>query len=62
MIKHPIAFVPQRVADLPRATLRERLAIVMYGTNLVLMTETVTPSADEILAAVQRLTDVPVRR
>jgi hypothetical protein len=59
---HYIAFVPQRVADLPRATLRERLAIVMYGTNLVLMTETVTPSADDILAAVHRLTDVPVRR
>lgn len=59
---HYIAFVPQRVADLPRATLRERLATVMYGTNLVLMTETVTPSADDILAAVERLSDVPVRR
>jgi len=28
----------------------------------VLMTETVTPSADDILAAVARLSDVPVRR
>ena len=59
---HYIAFVPQRVADLPRATLREQLAIRMYGTNLVLMTETVTPSSDDILAAVERLSDVPVRR
>jgi hypothetical protein len=40
---HYIAFVPQRTADLPRATLRERLAIRLYGTNLVLVTETVTP-------------------
>ncbi len=59
---HYVAFVPQRVADLPRATLRERLAIRMYGTNLVLMTETVTPSGDDILTAVERLSDVPVRR
>jgi hypothetical protein len=34
----------------------------MYGTNLLLMTETVTPSAEDILAAVERLSDVPVRR
>jgi hypothetical protein len=59
---HYIAFVPQRAADLPRATLRERLAIRKYGTNLVLMTETVTPSGDDILAAVELLSDVPVRR
>lgn len=59
---HYIAFVPHRVADLPRATLRERLVLRMYGTNLVLMTETVTPSGDDILAAVERLSDVPVRR
>jgi len=58
---HYIAFVPQRTADLPRATLRERLAIRMYGTNLVLLTETVTPGGDDILAAVKRLSDVPVR-
>lgn len=57
-----IAFVPQRAADLPRATPRERLAIRTYGTNLLLMTETVTPSGDDILAAVERLSDVPVRR
>jgi hypothetical protein len=59
---HYIAFVPQRAADLPRATLRERLAVRMYGTNLLLMTETVTPSSEDILAAVERLSDVPVRR
>jgi hypothetical protein len=59
---HYIAFVPQRTADLPRGTLRERLAVLMYGTNLVLMTETVTPGSDDILAAVERLSDVPVRR
>lgn len=59
---HYIAFVPQRAADLPPATPRERLAIRMYGTNLLLMTETVTPSAEDILAAVERLSDVPVRR
>jgi len=59
---HYIAFVPQRAADLPRATPRERLAIRMYGTNLLLMTETVTPGGDDILAAVERLSDVPVRR
>jgi hypothetical protein len=59
---HYIAFVPQRPADLPPATPRERLAMRMYGTNLLLMTETVTPSADDILAAVERLSDVPIRR
>jgi hypothetical protein len=59
---HYIAFVPERVADLPRVTLRGRLAIRRYGTNLVLMAEAVTPSVDDILAAVERLSDVPVRR
>lgn len=59
---HYIAFVPERAADLPRARLRERLAIRMYGTNLLLMTETVTPGSDDILVAVERLSDVPVRR
>jgi hypothetical protein len=59
---HYIAFVPQRAADLPGARPRERLAIRRYGTNLLLMTETVTPSGDDILAAVERLSDVPVRR
>jgi hypothetical protein len=52
--------VPNRVSD--GRTARERLAIRIYGTPLVLMTETVTPARDEILAAVERLSDVPVRR
>ena len=30
--------------------------------NLLLMTETVTPGADDILAAVECLSDVPIRR
>jgi len=34
----------------------------MYGTNLLLMTETVPPGGDDILAAVERLAEVPVRR
>jgi hypothetical protein len=34
----------------------------IYGTTLVLMTQTVTPSGDDILAAVERLSDVPIRR
>jgi hypothetical protein len=34
----------------------------MYGTNLLLMTETVTRSGNDILAVVERLSDVPVRR
>lgn len=59
---HYIAFVPNRISDLPGRTARERLAIRMYGTSLVLMTETVVPAGDEILAAVERLSDVPVRR
>ena len=57
-----LAFVPQRTSDLPRPTLRERLAIKIYGTSLLLMPQTVTPSADAILAATQRLSDVPIRR
>jgi hypothetical protein len=59
---HYIAFVPKQAAGVPRPSPRERLAMRMYGTNLLLMTQTVTPSADEILAAVERLSDVPVRR
>jgi hypothetical protein len=59
---HYIAFVPSKIHDLPRGTTRQRLGIRMYGTSMVLMTQTVTPTADEILDAVQRLSDVPVRR
>lgn len=59
---HYIAFLPARTADLPRPRPREWLAIKMYGTNLLLMTETVTPGAEEILTEVERLSDVPIRR
>jgi len=62
---HPlyyIAFVPKRAADLHRLSPRKRMTTRIYGTTLVLMTQTVTPSGDDILAAVERLSDVPVRR
>jgi hypothetical protein len=59
---HYIAFLPARAAGLPRPSPWERLPIKMYGTKMLLMTETVTPAADDILAAVERLSDVPVRR
>jgi hypothetical protein len=39
---HYIAFLPARTAGLPRPRPRERLAMRMYGTTLLLMTETVT--------------------
>jgi hypothetical protein len=59
---HYVAFIPERSADLPCPTARERLAIRLYGTNLLLMSQSVTPSGGDILAAVERLSDVPVRR
>ncbi len=59
---HYIAFVPKRTADLPLRLPAERLRVRIYGTNLLLMTQTVTPPRDDILAAVERLSDVPVRR
>jgi hypothetical protein len=64
-IMHPlycIVFVPKRAADLHRLALSKRTATRKYGTTLMLMTQTVTPSGDDILAAVERLSDVPVRR
>lgn len=57
-----IAFLPKRTGDLPRPAWRERFAIRMYGTSLLLLTQTVSPAKDDILAAVQRFSDVPVRR
>ena len=57
-----IAFVPKRAADLHRLALRKRMTTRIYGTTLVLITQTVTPSGDDILAAVERLSDVPIRR
>jgi hypothetical protein len=62
---HPlyyIAFVPKLAADLHSLTPRKRMTTRIYGTTLVLMTQTVTPSGDDILAAVERLSDVPIRR
>jgi hypothetical protein len=59
---HYIAFVPKQAADLHGFKPRKRMATRIYGTTLVLMTQTVTPSSDEILAAVERLSVVPVRR
>jgi hypothetical protein len=62
---HPlyyIAFVPKRAADVHSLTLRKRMTTRIYGTTLVLMTQTVTPNSDDILAAVERLSDVPIRR
>lgn len=59
---HYIAFLPARTSNLPRPRPNEWLAVKMYGTNLLLMTETVTPAANDILAAVERLSDVPIRR
>lgn len=57
-----IAFVPKRAADLHSLTPRKRMTTRIYGTTLVLITQTVTPSGDDILAAVERLSDVPLRR
>lgn len=59
---HYIAFLPARTADLPSPKPHEWLAVRLYGTNLLLMTETVTPGAEDILAAVERLSDVPIHR
>jgi hypothetical protein len=62
---HPlyyIAFVPKRAADHHSLTPRKRMTTRIYGTTLVLITQTVTPSGDDILAAVERLSDVPLRR
>lgn len=57
-----IAFVPNAATDVPPRTFRERQAARIYGTSLLLAPRTVTPDADSILAAVQRLSDVPIRR
>jgi hypothetical protein len=62
---HPlyyVAFVPKRTADLHSLTPRKRMSIRMYGTTMLLMTQAVTVNGDDILAAVERMSDVPVRR
>ena len=58
---HYIAFLPTRTEDLPRLSPRERLAVKLYGTSLLLLTENMNPPAEEILDAVGRLSDVPIR-
>ena len=62
---HPlyyIAFVPQEPAKPHSLSPRKRMTIRIYGTTRVLITQTVSPSGEDILAAVERLSDVPVRR
>jgi hypothetical protein len=62
---HPlyyIAFVPQKPAKPHSLSPRKRMTIRIYGTTRVLITQTVSPSGEDILAAVERLSDVPVRR
>jgi hypothetical protein len=57
-----IAFLPIRAADVSRLSPRERMAIKLYGTHLLLVAERVTPSAEDILDAIERLSHVPVYR
>jgi hypothetical protein len=56
---HYVAFVPLDPSSLQR-NLKYKLAIRLYGTSFILMTQTVDPSADEILAAVRRFSDVRI--
>src|ERR1035437_3312704 len=57
-----IAFIPQESSELHSLSHRKRMTTRIYGTPLVLITKTVSPSSEDILAAVERLSDVPVRR
>jgi len=59
---HYIAFLPTRAADISRLSPRERLLIKLYGTYLLLVTERVNPAAEDILDAIERLSNVPVYR
>ena len=59
---HYIAFLPTRAADVSRVSPRERLAIKLYGTHNALVTERVNPAAEDILDAIERLSNVPVYR
>jgi hypothetical protein len=58
---HYVAFLPKDSSSLPRK-LRYKLAIRLYGTSLVLMTQTVKPSGEEILAAVNSFSDIDIDR
>jgi hypothetical protein len=59
---HYIAFLPTRAADVSRLSPRERLIIKLYGTHLFLVTERVNLAAEDILDAIERLSNVPVHR
>jgi hypothetical protein len=56
---HCIAFLPARAADVSRLSSRERLLIKQYGTHVLLVTERVNPAAEDILDAIERLSNVP---
>jgi hypothetical protein len=62
---HPlyyVAFLPKQAADPHSLTPRKRMTNRIYGTTLVLMTNPVIPSGEDILSAVERLSDIPVSR
>jgi hypothetical protein len=57
-----IAFVPHKTTKPRSLSPWKRMRTRIYGTTMVLITKTVTPSSEDILAAVERLSEVPVRR
>jgi hypothetical protein len=57
-----IAFVPKEPVDPQSLTPAERRTTRTYGTTLVLITQAVTPGGEEILSAVERFSDIPIRR
>ena len=62
---HPlcyVAFLPKHSADPHSLTPRKRMTNRIYGTTLVLTTNPFIPSGEDILSAVERLSDVPVSR
>jgi hypothetical protein len=64
-ILHPlyyVAFLPKQAADPHSLTPRKRMTNRIYGTTLVLTTNPFIPSGEDILSAVERLSDVPVSR
>ena len=56
---HYVAFVPVDSSVLPRS-LRYWLAIRLYETSFVLMTQTVRPSSEEIVAAVSSFSNITI--
>ena len=57
-----IAFLPARAPDVSRLSPRERLAVKLFGTSVVLLPDRVNPAAEDILDAIERLSSVPVYR